>query len=37
VQVEVTGNNEPLPTTIHDGTGYRGSEEQERMPASEVM
>lgn len=35
--VEVTGRREPLPTTIEEGTGYRGGEVCERVPALEVM
>ena len=31
--VEVTGSKEPLPTTIDEGTRYRGEDECERIAA----
>jgi hypothetical protein len=37
VQVVVTGSKEPLPTTIEEGEGYRGSDAEDRVPVAEVM
>jgi hypothetical protein len=33
--VVVTGSKEPLPTTIEEGEGYRGSDAEDRVPVAE--
>jgi hypothetical protein len=37
IRFSVTGKKEPLPTTIEEGAGGQGTDERERVPASEVI